>query len=263
MALFAPMPMPSVKTTMAVNAGNRIRRRTTCFSCMTADTRADGQRFEIGCLVAAFAAGYSAFGLIRHWRFESSYDLAIFDQAVWHLSRFQAPASSIRGYSNLLGDHFSPILALFAPLYWIAAVPETLIVAQAILLALSIVPLHAFARPCAASRGAHAVGELRFILGNAARGGVRRARGGIRAACGGRTDSGDGLPPVAVVCGRGRCARADEGGSRTAARVRRSLSDRSRRAARRSAPARVERRGVRPHRRRRDSIRRNGRLWLS
>ena len=94
----------------------------------------------------AFAAGYSAFGLIRHWRFESSFDLAIFDQAVWHLSRFQAPASSIRGYSNLLGDHFSPILALFAPLYWIAAIPETLIVAQSILLALSIVPVYVFAR---------------------------------------------------------------------------------------------------------------------
>ena len=117
-----------------------------CFSCMTAHARAADHRFEIGSLVVAFAAGYSAFGLIRHWRFESSYDLAIFDQAVWHLSRFQAPASSIRGYSNLLGDHFSPILALFAPLYWIAAAPETLIVAQAILLALSIVPVHAFVR---------------------------------------------------------------------------------------------------------------------
>jgi uncharacterized membrane protein len=98
------------------------------------------------CLVAPFAALYAAVGLVRHWRFESSYDLGIFDQAVWHLSRFEAPASSIRGYTNLLGDHFSPILALFAPLYWIAPRPEALIVAQAILLALSILPVLAYAR---------------------------------------------------------------------------------------------------------------------
>ncbi|OLB61866.1 MAG: hypothetical protein AUI11_07875 [Acidobacteria bacterium 13_2_20CM_2_66_4] len=113
---------------------------------MNQHTPRGDQRFVLACLVAAFAAGYGAFGLIRHWRFESSFDLAIFDQAVWHLSRFEAPASSIRGYSNLLGDHFSPILVLLAPLYWIAAGPETLIVAQSILLALSIVPVHAFAR---------------------------------------------------------------------------------------------------------------------
>ena len=146
MAMLAPMPMPSVRTTTLVNIGNRISRRSTCLSDMNQHTPRGDQRFVLACLVAAFAAGYGAFGLIRHWRFESSFDLAIFDQAVWHLSRFEAPASSIRGYSNLLGDHFSPILVLLAPLYWIAAGPETLIVAQSILLALSIVPVHAFAR---------------------------------------------------------------------------------------------------------------------
>lgn len=98
-------------------------------------------------LVALFATSYALFGIFRHRRFVSSaYDLGIFDQAVWHLSRFEAPASTISGFSNILGDHFYPVIALFAPLYWIAPSPYTLIVAQALLLAASIVPVHLFLR---------------------------------------------------------------------------------------------------------------------
>lgn len=97
-------------------------------------------------IVAAFAVAYSLLGLFRHWHFGTGFDLAIFDQAVWHMSRFEAPASTVSGYANILGDHFYPILALFAPLYWIAPAPETLIVAQALLLAASILPVYWFAR---------------------------------------------------------------------------------------------------------------------
>jgi uncharacterized membrane protein len=97
-------------------------------------------------VAVAFAAAYSIIAVVRHWHFVSSYDLAIYDQAVWHLSRFEAPASSIRGVSNLFGDHFHPVILLFAPLFWIAPYAETLLVAQAILLALSIVPVFVYAR---------------------------------------------------------------------------------------------------------------------
>ena len=38
---------------------------------------------------AALAVAYALYALFRHWHFHSSgYDLGIFDQAVWHLSRF-------------------------------------------------------------------------------------------------------------------------------------------------------------------------------
>jgi uncharacterized membrane protein len=98
-------------------------------------------------LASVFALAYALYGLYRHWHFGSSaYDLGIFDQVVWHLSRFETPSSSVRGFSHFLGDHFFPILVLFAPLYWIAPAPETLIVAQAVLFAASIVPVYAFAR---------------------------------------------------------------------------------------------------------------------
>jgi uncharacterized membrane protein len=105
------------------------------------------ERIWLAMVVGCFGVAYALYGLFRHWHFGSSaYDLGIFDQAVWHLSRFEAPASSIRGFTNLLGDHFSPILAMFAPLYWIVPRPEMLIIAQAALFAVSIVPVFLFSR---------------------------------------------------------------------------------------------------------------------
>jgi uncharacterized membrane protein len=102
------------------------------------------QRLAIAALVGAFACLYAAEGLLRHWHFGSSFDLAIYDQAVWHLSHFERPASSIRGYANFFGDHFNPVFLLLAPLYWIVPSAGTLVVAQAVLFALSIVPVFVF-----------------------------------------------------------------------------------------------------------------------
>ena len=97
-------------------------------------------------IVFAMAAAYAAVGLFKHWHFDTSLDLGIFDQAAWHASRFEIPGSTISGYRNILGDHFYPIVFLFAIPYWIAPVAETLIVAQAILIAASIVPVFVFLR---------------------------------------------------------------------------------------------------------------------
>ena len=96
---------------------------------------------------AALAVAYALYALFRHWHFHSSgYDLGIFDQAVWHLSRFEAPASSITGHANLFADHFHPVLMLLVPAYWIVPRPETLLVAQSLLLAASLVPVFIHAR---------------------------------------------------------------------------------------------------------------------
>jgi uncharacterized membrane protein len=105
------------------------------------------QQLKLGTLVAAFAAAYSLIGLFKHWHFDSSaYDLGIFDQVIWRMSRFEAPISSVKGHTNIFGDHFHPIIALLAPIYWIAPRVEALLIAQSALLALSIVPVFAFAR---------------------------------------------------------------------------------------------------------------------
>lgn len=97
-----------------------------------------------GC-VAVFAL-YATYAWVRHLRFlTTGFDLGIFDQVTRDYARFQAPIVPLKapGY-NLLGDHFHPIIALWAPLYWIWADPRMLLLAQAALIAVSIVPVVRF-----------------------------------------------------------------------------------------------------------------------
>ena len=100
------------------------------------------------------AAAYSAFALVRFRTFQStSYDLVIFDQAVRSYAHLQPGISIMKGLHNgfgpdfsVLGDHWSPILAVLAPLYWVSNTPANLLVAQAVLFALAIPPVWMFTR---------------------------------------------------------------------------------------------------------------------
>jgi len=56
-----------------------------------------------------------------------AFDLGIFDQGTWLLSRFREPFVTVRGL-DLFADHTSGILFLVAPLYWIWADVRLLIV---------------------------------------------------------------------------------------------------------------------------------------
>jgi uncharacterized membrane protein len=108
----------------------------------------------VGVLTVAVAALYSVYSLVRFWAFRTTtYDLVIFDQAVRSYSHLHLPVAIVKGvhngfgpHFNVLGDHFSPILALLAPLYWIHDGPQTLLIAQSVLVALTIVPLWAYTR---------------------------------------------------------------------------------------------------------------------
>lgn len=75
----------------------------------------------------------------------SSYDIGLYDQGVWLLSRFDAPFVTLMG-RNLLGDHASLILFFVVPLYWIVPGTETLIVLQTLVIGLGAAPLFLFAR---------------------------------------------------------------------------------------------------------------------
>ena len=116
-------------------------------------------------LTAAAALMYAADALIRFRRFlASTFDLVIFDQGVRGYAHFSAPVSIARGVADggtahfvLLSDHWSPILAVLAPLYWIQDGPGTLLVAQAVLFALAIPPLWAFTRRQLGARCAYLV----------------------------------------------------------------------------------------------------------
>jgi uncharacterized membrane protein len=104
------------------------------------------RRASPAAVACACALLYGLSGLLTHWHFGSSYDLAIFDQVVWHLSRLETPASTVGSFTHMLGDHFHPIVGAFAPLYWIAPRAELLIVAQSLLFALSVFPVYLFLR---------------------------------------------------------------------------------------------------------------------
>jgi uncharacterized membrane protein len=108
----------------------------------------------VGLLTLLAATAYSAFALVRFRTFQSaSYDLVIFDQAVRSYAHLQPGISIMKGLHNgfgpdfsVLGDHWSPILATLAPLYWVSNTPVNLLVAQAVLFALAIPPVWMFTR---------------------------------------------------------------------------------------------------------------------
>ncbi|MGW0464076.1 DUF2079 domain-containing protein [Streptomyces sp. NPDC003027] len=111
----------------------------------------------------AWAAGlcvlYATVAVRRHLLLRTTgYDLGIFEQVVSAYAELRAPVVPLRGEGfNLLGDHFHPLLAVLAPLYRLWPSPLCLLVAQAALLALAVVPLARWAARAVGRRAAHVV----------------------------------------------------------------------------------------------------------
>jgi len=86
---------------------------------------------------------YAALALQRHAQLlTTGYDLGIFEQEVRSYAAWSPPTSLLKGTDYpLLGDHFSPIVATIAPFYALLPGPQTLLVAQAALMATGVVPL--------------------------------------------------------------------------------------------------------------------------
>ncbi len=77
----------------------------------------------------------------------AGYDSGIFDQVVRHYAHFEAPMVTLKGDDyNIWGDHFHPIIALWAPLYWIWDNIRMLGVGQALVVAATVFPLWRFLR---------------------------------------------------------------------------------------------------------------------
>ena len=95
-------------------------------------------------LIAATAFVVFSLISVRQWAAYEfpSWDLGIFSSAAQGYSRGGPPIVSIKGDNyNLLGDHFHPILALTGPLWALWPSPLMLLVLQAVLFAISAVPL--------------------------------------------------------------------------------------------------------------------------
>jgi uncharacterized membrane protein len=94
-------------------------------------------------LAVVFFGVYALISLLRFRKIENpSWDLAIFEQAVKGYAHLGAPIVDVRAPGmNQLGDHFSPILATLAPFYRLFPSPITLLLAQAALFAVAVVPV--------------------------------------------------------------------------------------------------------------------------
>ncbi|MEU4465787.1 DUF2079 domain-containing protein [Streptomyces sp. NPDC024017] len=136
------------------------------------DRRPGRARGEPWVLAAALFIGYAVVSVGRYRHMATlSWDLGIFEQVVRAYAQLRAPVSDLKGPGfDILGDHFSPVTALLAPLYRLFPSPVTLLVAQAVLFALSAVPVtRAAARLLGRRRG------LALGLGYGLSWGVQRA----------------------------------------------------------------------------------------
>jgi uncharacterized membrane protein len=97
-------------------------------------------------LMVAYTAYFSHITVAMHHGYGTpAYDMGIFDQGIWLLSRFKAPFVTVMG-RNLFGDHTSFILLLLVPLYWVYPHAAALLVVQSALLALGALPVYLLAR---------------------------------------------------------------------------------------------------------------------
>ncbi|WP_072806509.1 DUF2079 domain-containing protein [Rhodococcoides yunnanense] len=112
-------------------ASNRLR------PLLTADLLVPAAAFLV------LAPMYAALSVMGHRQLRTSgFDLGIFVQQVSSYAHLRAPTSDLLGTGyNTLGDHFSPVTALLAPVYRLFPSPETLLIAQAVLFAAAAIPL--------------------------------------------------------------------------------------------------------------------------
>ncbi|MBM4078081.1 MAG: DUF2079 domain-containing protein [Planctomycetes bacterium] len=96
----------------------------------------------------AFAILFSAFAVRQFQSLFLGYgDTGLFAEALWNTTRGRLLHTNyFDGFTNLLGDHWSPILLALVPLYWLAPRPETLLVLQSVALAAGAFPLYWLAK---------------------------------------------------------------------------------------------------------------------
>jgi uncharacterized membrane protein len=102
-------------------------------------------------MVFIYFVVFGSLSLVRHWAFHSmALDLGVFDQVLWNTvhGRFMESTLSLERCDphSFFLDHFSPALLLIVPFYALISRPETLIVFQAVALALGAWPVYLLAR---------------------------------------------------------------------------------------------------------------------
>ena len=119
-------------------------------------------------LVAIGAATYAVYFArltIRHHNGfgTAGFDIGLYDQGLWLLSRFRSPFVTIMG-RNLFGDHSSFILLPLVPFYWFGAGASFLLAVQSIALGSTAIPVYLTVRRLLSSQWAACGLAIAFLL---------------------------------------------------------------------------------------------------
>jgi uncharacterized membrane protein len=96
-------------------------------------------------MMGLFVLVFSSLAIQRHNNFGTwGFDLGIYDQATWLLSRGES-FITMRGM-NTWGHHVNLVMFLYVPFYWLGAGARFLLVTQAIALSLSAIPAYRLGR---------------------------------------------------------------------------------------------------------------------
>ena len=109
-------------------------------------------------MAVVFAGLFAALMIAKHNAFHTfALDLAKFDQAIWNTLQGRFLFSTLQNQS-ILANHFSPLMALLAPLFLVWSNVRLLFVVQAVGLAVAGLFLYAIVRP------KHPVVALGFLV---------------------------------------------------------------------------------------------------
>jgi uncharacterized membrane protein len=117
--------------------------------------------------MAAYACGFGLLAALENRAFETGrFDLGNMVQAVWSTAHGRPlDVTELDGDQiNRLGAHVDPLLAAFAPLWWVWPSPTMLLVVQAVVIALGALPVFWLARKHLRSQWMPALFALAYLL---------------------------------------------------------------------------------------------------
>ena len=138
-----PAPAPTAAAGSAPSGGPELDAEVADDAPITRDVRA---RMFVAAVVVLYVGIFASWTMRHHDGMGTqAFDLGLYDQGVWLLSRFKEPFVTLMG-RNLFGDHTSFILLPLVPLYWIWPTAKVLLFAQAAAIGISAVPVFLLAR---------------------------------------------------------------------------------------------------------------------
>ncbi|OQB06174.1 MAG: hypothetical protein BWY19_00474 [bacterium ADurb.Bin212] len=97
-------------------------------------------------IILIFTALFLIFEFVSYYNFRFPVlDLGLYNRHFWGMSNFDFGANPLKGY-NLLGDHSHFVLLILIPIYSLFKHPQTLLVIQALAVALSGYPIYLIAK---------------------------------------------------------------------------------------------------------------------